>query len=90
VLECEARRVARTIGSYGALHERQLFELCNAGCWTRGTFARACDLAVELGWVRRLGAGFYARPRRDGQAPALDGAAPVQRAFHPMRRTRRS
>jgi len=70
VLECEARRIARTRARYGALEERRLFELCGAGAWARGSFGRACDLAVELGWIRKSGVGFYVRARREEQRPS--------------------
>jgi hypothetical protein len=87
ILECEARRLARTLSSYGALSERQLFELSSAQAWERGTFAQACQLAVELGLIRRLGLGFYAPEARSGSSTRREER--VMRALQSSERRRR-
>jgi hypothetical protein len=89
VLECEARTIARTLARYGALEERRLFELCSAGSWARGSFGRACDLAVELGWIRKSALGFYVRARRDEQRPSRgDELSTTRRALRSVAGTR--
>jgi DNA-binding MarR family transcriptional regulator len=60
VLDVEARRLARTLSSYGALHDRQLMTLAGARNWSRGRFSQALSRAVDQHLIRSLGAGFYA------------------------------
>ncbi len=60
VLDIEARRLARTLSSYGVLHGKQLLTLAGAHHWSRGRFSQALSRAVDQHLIRSLGAGFYA------------------------------
>lgn len=65
LVDYEARLIARTVASYGALERGQLYALTHAERWHGASFATACALAVERGLIRNLGFGFYASPRHD-------------------------
>lgn len=61
IVDAEARRLARTVSSYGGvLTDRRLLELSGAGHWTGGGFSAALARALEAGLLRDLGLGFYA------------------------------
>lgn len=68
LLDYEARLIARTVSSYGALERTRVYQLTDASKWRAASFDRACELAVRRGLVRDLGLGFYAAPDRT-QAP---------------------
>jgi hypothetical protein len=69
ILDAEARRVARTLMSYGVLTRHQLEELSGAQFWNRGRFAHAVELAQERGLIRDLGYGFYAPMTQTAKGP---------------------
>src|SRR5579872_5765936 len=61
IVDAEARRLARTLGSYGGvLTGQQLVELSGACHWRSGAFSLALGRALETGLIRDLGLGFYA------------------------------
>lgn len=68
LLDSEARRIARTVCSYGVLERTRIYELTEASRWRASSFDRACELAVRRGLVRDLGLGYYAPPTRPRQA----------------------
>lgn len=64
LLAYEARRIARTVCSYGVLERQRIYEMTDASRWRAASFDRACELAVQRGLIRDLGLGFYAAPTR--------------------------
>jgi hypothetical protein len=60
ILDAEARRLGRTLMSYGVLSRRQLAKLSGAGHWSQGRFIGALERAEERGLIRPLGFDFYA------------------------------
>jgi hypothetical protein len=70
VLESEARRIALVLAPYGVLDEPRLAALARAAHWEPGSFARACDVAVELGLIHRLGLGYYGLTHGSGPGSA--------------------
>ena len=60
VIQAEVRRLARALAPYRVLQKDALRRTAGADSWHDGGFDRALDVAVEVGTIKRLPAGFYA------------------------------